>query len=49
MGEFKRQPIIWEEGINEIGKRADTLETVIRIDPRYLDLQKLILFLEMQV
>ena len=28
--------IIWEgEGINEIGKRADTNETVIKIDPRY--------------
>ena len=28
--------IIWEgEGLNEIGKRADTLETVIKIDPRY--------------
>ena len=31
-----KQPIIWEgEGVNEIGKRSDTLETVIRIDPRY--------------
>ncbi len=28
--------IIWEnEGINEVGKRADTGEIVIRIDPRY--------------
>ena len=28
--------IIWEgEGLNEIGKRADTMETVIKIDPRY--------------
>ena len=28
--------IIWEgEGIEEVGKRADTNETVIRIDPRY--------------
>ena len=28
--------ILWEgEGINEVGKRADTGETVIRIDPRY--------------
>ena len=30
------QSIIWEnEGINEIGKRGDTGEIVIRIDPRY--------------
>ena len=28
--------IIWEgEGLNEIGRRADTGEIVIRIDPRY--------------
>ncbi len=28
--------IIWENsGVNEIGKRADTEEVVIRIDPRY--------------
>ena len=28
--------IIWEgEGINEVGKRADTGEIVIRVDPRY--------------
>ncbi len=28
--------IIWEgEGLNEVGKRADTLEIVIKIDPRY--------------
>ena len=28
--------IIWEnEGINEIGKRADTGQIVIKIDPRY--------------
>ena len=28
--------ILWEgEGINEVGKRADTGETVIKIDPRY--------------
>ena len=28
--------IIWEgEGINEVGKRSDTHEVVIRIDPRY--------------
>ena len=28
--------ILWEgEGVNEIGKRADTNEIVIRIDPRY--------------
>ena len=32
----KNIPIIWEgEGVNEIGKRADTGEIVIRIDPRY--------------
>ena len=28
--------IIWEgEGLNEVGKRADTLEVVIKVDPRY--------------
>ena len=28
--------IIWEgEGINEVGKRVDTNEIVVRIDPRY--------------
>ena len=28
--------IIWEKsGINEIGKRADTNEVVVKIDPRY--------------
>ena len=28
--------ILWEgEGVNEIGRRADTNEIVIRIDPRY--------------
>ena len=28
--------IIWEgEGINEVGRRADTGEIVIRVDPRY--------------
>ena len=28
--------IIWEgEGVNEIGRRADTKEIVVRIDPRY--------------
>ena len=33
----KNKPgIIWEgEGINEVGKRADTKEIVIRIDPKY--------------
>jgi len=32
----KGRGIIWEnEGINEVGKRADTNEIVIRIDPRY--------------
>ena len=31
-----KKAIIWEgEGINEIGRRADTGEIVIRIDPRY--------------
>ena len=30
------QGIVWEnEGINEIGKRADTGQIVIKIDPRY--------------
>ena len=29
-------PIIWEgEGINEVGKRPDTGETIIKVDPRY--------------
>ena len=33
--------IIWEgDGINEVGKRADNKEIVIRIDPRYFSLQK---------
>ena len=28
--------IIWEgEGLNEVGRRADTLEVVIKVDPRY--------------
>ena len=28
--------IIWEgDGLNEVGKRADTMEIVIRVDPRY--------------
>ena len=32
----KGKGIIWEnKGINEVGKRADTNEIVIRIDPRY--------------
>ncbi len=32
----KGKGIIWEnEGINEIGKRADTGEIVIKVDPRY--------------
>ena len=32
----KGKPIIWKnEGINEIGIRADTKEVVIKIDPRY--------------
>tara|TARA_B100001248_G_C27390470_1_gene462093 strand:- start:692 stop:1801 length:1110 start_codon:yes stop_codon:yes gene_type:complete len=31
-----KKPIIWSgEGLNEIGMRADTGETVIKIDPRY--------------
>ena len=30
------QGIIWEgEGVNEIGRRADTKEIIIRVDPRY--------------
>ena len=30
------QRIIWENsGIDEIGKRADTKEVVVKIDPRY--------------
>tara|TARA_Y100001968_G_scaffold141817_1_gene129635 strand:+ start:10902 stop:12074 length:1173 start_codon:yes stop_codon:yes gene_type:complete len=32
----EENPIIWQgEGVNETGKRADTGEIVIRIDPRY--------------
>ena len=32
----KNKGIIWEgEGLNEVGKRADTLEVVIKVDPRY--------------
>ena len=32
----KNKGIIWEgEGLNEVGKRADTMEIVIKIDPRY--------------
>ena len=32
----KKPPIIWEgEGINEIGKRPDTEEVVIKVDSRY--------------
>ena len=35
-GRNKPKSIIWEDkGINEIGRRADTNEIVIRIDPRY--------------
>ncbi len=35
-GTNKPKSIIWEDkGINEIGRRADTNEIVIRIDPRY--------------
>ena len=38
--------IIWEgEGINEVGKRADTGAIVVRIDPDIFDLQRLRLFL----
>ena len=34
--ELRGKSIIWEgEGINEIGRRADTGEIVIRIDERY--------------
>ena len=39
MGWNKKNPqsgIIWEgEGLDEVGRRADTGEIVIRIDPRY--------------
>jgi len=32
----KKESIVWEnKGVNEVGRRADTLEIVIRIDPRY--------------
>ena len=32
----KKKAIIWEgEGVNEVGRRADTNEIVLRIDPRY--------------
>ena len=35
--ECKGKPgIIWEgEGLNEVGRRADTMEIVIKVDPRY--------------
>ncbi len=34
--EIDKPAIIWEgDGINEVGKRADTKEIVIRIDPKY--------------
>ena len=34
-----QSPIIWEnEGINEVGRRGDTGQIVIRIDPRYFRL-----------
>ena len=33
---LKSPPIIWEhKGINEIGRRPDTKEVVVRVDPRY--------------
>ena len=32
----RKRAIIWEgEGVNEIGRRSDTNEIVIRVDPRY--------------
>ena len=35
-GGTNKKAIIWEgEGINEVGRRADTNEIVVRIDPRY--------------
>ena len=35
-GKEKNKGIIWEgEGLNEVGRRADTLEVVIKVDPRY--------------
>ena len=35
-GGNNKKAIIWEgEGINEVGRRADTNEIVLRIDPRY--------------
>ena len=35
-GNYEEPGIIWEgQGVNEIGKRADTKETVIKVDPRY--------------
>ena len=34
--EHKGKGIIWESsGINEIGRRADTNEVVVRVDPKY--------------
>ena len=34
--EIKSQGIIWEgSGLNEVGRRADTMEIVIKVDPRY--------------
>ena len=36
------QGIIWEgSGTNEVGRRADTNEIVVRVDERYFDLQRL--------
>ena len=35
-GENNQQSIIWEgEGVNEVGRRADTKDIVVRIDPKY--------------
>ena len=35
-GSDGKSGIIWEgEGLNEVGKRADTMEIVIKVDPRY--------------
>ena len=33
---INKPPIIWEgSGVNEIGKRPDTNEIIVRVDPRY--------------
>ena len=41
-----KESIIWEgEGIDEVGRRADTHEIVVRIDPRYFRLTEVDLLL----